>query len=283
MSVGTCKPRKDNLEIICNFIRQESAIDVQPGKEYLLESRLMPIVADLNLRDMDHLAAALRDGVSSVVRQRVVEAMTTNETSFFRDQHPFELLKKRLIPDAMVRRATDRKLTIWSAACSSGQEPYSIAMMLREDFPELAAWKTNIIATDLDQAILDKAAKGEYMQAEVSRGLLPTLRERYFDQQGVCWKAGSELRSMIEFRQLNLIKFWPPTLADIDIVFIRNVLIYFTPEVKESILQRIARVMHPEGVLLLGGSETTMNLDVPLKRESEGRSTFFRPVKKPLF
>ena len=280
MPVTATHPTAENLTFIRNFIRDESAINVQPGKEYLLESRLMPIVAEVGFRDMNQLGIALHEGVSSIVRQRVIEAMTTNETSFFRDEHPFKLLKSYLVPQVMKRRRSQRKLTIWSAACSSGQEPYSIAMVLRENFPELASWETKIIATDLDRSILDKAVEGEYVQAEVDRGLSPALRERYFTRDGVCWKAGPELQSMIEFFPVNLIRCWPKFLADIDIVFVRNVLIYFTPKVKESILQRIARVMHPDGYLMLGSSETTMNLDVPLIRESQGRSTYLQPVPK---
>jgi chemotaxis protein methyltransferase CheR len=205
----------------------------------------------------------------------VVEAMTTNETTFFRDVYPFDALRDQLIPELMQRRAAQRQLVIWSGACSTGQEPYTIAMLLREHFPALTAWQVRILATDLSSEVLDRAKTGRYSQAEVNRGLPATFLVKYFRKHGVEWQIVDEIRRMVEFSELNLNEAWsrvPPC----DLVFMRNVLIYFDVETKRTILGKLRRVIRPDGYHFLGGAETTMNLDDMYQRIAFGKTGYYR-------
>ena len=209
------------------------------------------------------------------MERQLVEAMTTNETSFFRDAHPFEAMKSTIVPNVMRCRSSQKSLTIWSAACSSGQEAYSIAMLLREQFPELAQWKVQILGTDLSDDVLAKARAGRFSQVEMNRGLPAALLAKYFRRDGMHWELSPDIRGMASFSKLNLIERWPP-MPQIDIVFLRNVLIYFSPETKKSILAKVRSTMAPHGVLFLGAAETTMGLDNAFEREQVNNSVFYR-------
>jgi chemotaxis protein methyltransferase CheR len=201
--------------------------------------------------------------------------MTTNETSFFRDVHPFEALRRTLLPELIDRRRAARRLTIWSAACSTGQEPYSVAMLLREHFPETAQWSVRIFATDLAQEVLERARAGVFTQLEVNRGLPAPLLVRYFRQDGTDWQITPEIRDMVQFEEMNLIEPWP-ALPDFDVVLLRNVLIYFDGESKQRVLRNLRQVLRPDGVLLMGGAETTLNLDDAYERLPIDRAGCFR-------
>lgn len=201
--------------------------------------------------------------------------MTTNETSFFRDLHPFETLRTTVLPDVIARRASERRLHLWSAACSSGQEPYTIALVLREHFPALAGWTVRLVATDLSREILARARAGRYSQLEVNRGLPAPLLTKHFTREGMEWQLKDEVRRMVEFRELNLLEAWSG-LADLDIVFIRNVLIYFDQDIKRGILGRVHRALRPGGYLFLGGAETTLNLDDRFERLHIGKTPCYR-------
>lgn len=253
-----------DFQFVRELILARSAIVLEPGKEYLLEARLAPIVRDIGAQDMAGLVDALRRAPSGPLTTRVVEAMTTNETSFFRDLHPFDSLRQVIVPQ-LLQRNTDRTLNIWSAACSTGQEPYTIAMTLREHFPQLADWKVKIYATDLAENVLERARSGRYRQLEVNRGLPASYLAKYFTRQGTEWEVVPKLKEWTEFRQLNLIGEWP-VMPRFDVVFLRNVLIYFDMETKRKILKRVRRAMKPDGWLFLGGAETTLNLDDTFKR-----------------
>ncbi|MFN8601182.1 MAG: protein-glutamate O-methyltransferase CheR [Candidatus Binatia bacterium] len=199
---------------------------------------------------------------------------TTNETLFFRDVHPFEALRVKLLPELLARRTT-RELRIWSAACSSGQEPYTIAMLLRESFPQLATWKVEILATDLSPTMVAKARAGVYGKIEINRGLPLPLLTKYFEQEGPDYRISDELRSMVTFREQNLATQWP-AMGPFDLVFLRNVLIYFDVETKKSILSRTLRLMRPDGYLLLGAAETTLNLEDRFERLPLDRAGCYR-------
>jgi chemotaxis protein methyltransferase CheR len=201
--------------------------------------------------------------------------MTTNETSFYRDAHPFEALRATIIPEMMRLQARLRTLNIWSAACSTGQEAYSIAMLLRETFPDLASWKVQILGTDLSDDVLEKARAARFSQIEMNRGLPATLLAKYFRREGMQWELAEHVRSMASFCKLNLIERWPP-MPPMDVVFLRNVLIYFSPETKKAILEKVRSVMAPHGVLFLGAAETTMGLDAAFARVQVDSSVFYR-------
>lgn len=259
---------------ISAFIRESSAIVLEPGKEYLVESRLMPIVRQEKLDSIASLVAQLRKRPLNGLHTQVVEAMTTNETSFFRDVAPFEGLRLQALPDLIARRATERRLRIWCGAASSGQEPYSLAMLMLEHFPALASWDVKIIATDISKDILQRAKTGRYSQLEVNRGLPAPMLIKYFERAGMEWQIKESVRKLVQFQELNLIRPWIG-LPSCDFVFMRNVLIYFDVPTKQDILGRIRKVMRPDGYLFLGSAETTMNIDSNFTRVQLPKSSCY--------
>ena len=264
-----------DFEYIRGLLHRCSAIVIDPNKDYLVEARLVPHAKREGLGSLTGLVAKLRsEGPTSPLLRRVIDAMTTNETLFFRDVHPFEALRVKLLPELLARRTT-RELRIWSAACSSGQEPYTIAMLLRESFPQLATWKVEILATDLSPTMVAKARAGVYGKIEINRGLPLPLLTKYFEQEGPDYRISDELRSMVTFREQNLATQWP-AMGPFDLVFLRNVLIYFDVETKKSILSRTLRLMRPDGYLLLGAAETTLNLEDRFERLPLDRAGCYR-------
>ncbi len=264
-----------DFEFVCSLVLKRSAIVLEPEKSYLVESRLLPLARREGLASIAELVSRLRANSLNGLHQRVVEAMTTNETSFFRDLNPFEALRKVVLPEFFQRRAAERRLQIWCGASSTGQEPYTIAMVLREHFSGFSDWKIHIVATDLSTDVLARARQGRYSQLEVNRGLPAAFLVKYFQRQGTEWELKEEVRRLVEFRQLNLIDaVWG--IAATDIVFLRNVLIYFDVATKKTILQKIRGVLRPDGYLFLGGAETTMNLDDAFERTNFERSGCYR-------
>jgi chemotaxis protein methyltransferase CheR len=267
----------DNFKFIQDFARDAAAIILEPGKEYLVESRLTPLARQAGFDTLDAFINALRtDRKSTLFHEQVIDALTTNETSFFRDFHPFETLRQHVIPKLLEQRASLRKLTIWSAASSTGQEPYTIAMLLREHFPQLKDWNVSILATDLSPTVLNQARQGTYSQLEVNRGLPAPMLLKYFTKADTKWALKEDVRKLVEFRQMNLIKPWP-ILPMFDIVFIRNVMIYFDTESKRTILRRIRQCLQPQGYLFLGTAETTMNIDPDWLPATLGKATVYHP------
>ncbi|HXS05468.1 MAG TPA: protein-glutamate O-methyltransferase [Rhizomicrobium sp.] len=248
-----------DFAFIAAFLKERSGLIITPDKIYLLETRLGAILREHALGDLTALADALRLPGPSKLKDKVVDAMTTNETSFFRDSHPFDTLKKSLIPGLIERRAAAKTLRIWSAACSTGQEPYSIAMTLKDSFPVLGAWKVEIIATDISPSVLDKAREGVYSTFEVQRGMPIQMLIRHFDQVEQNWRIKPELRQNIIFRSANLLDDFS-LLGNFDIILCRNVLIYFDQPTKTRILNAMAKRMAPDGALLLGGAESVFGL-----------------------
>jgi chemotaxis protein methyltransferase CheR len=249
----------NDFAFIAQFLKDRSGLIITQDKMYLLETRLASILRDNGLSSLSALVDVLRQPGSTAVKDQVVDAMTTNETSFFRDNHPFEALRKSIIPGLIERRATTKSIRIWSAACSTGQEPYSLAMMLKDSFPILGGWKVEIVATDLSPSVLDKARAGIYSTFEVQRGLPIQMLIKHFDQQEPNWQIKRELRQTVTFRSLNLLEDFS-VLGQFDVVLCRNVLIYFDQPTKTRILGAIARRIVPDGVLMLGGAESVFGL-----------------------
>ncbi len=253
--------RQDNYEFISRFLLDKSALSLGAGKEYLLDSRLLPLAKSMKLENVDDLVMRLRSDQSQELTTAIVEAMTTNETLFFRDTTPFEELERLFVPEVIRLRQSSRTLRIWCAACSTGQEPYSLAMLLMEKFPQLVSnWKIEIVCTDIDSQVLKRAQEGIYSSFEVQRGLSPVLLKKYFEQlPGSQWQVRQPLRQMMTFRQLNLLSDFG-SLGNFDVVMCRNVLIYFETDTKKKILERIARHLLPHGYLFSGAAETILGV-----------------------
>jgi chemotaxis protein methyltransferase CheR len=263
----------DEFDVLSGLIRKHSGLVLTRDKAYLLESRLLPVARKWRLKSLAELAAALRGQADSGMVRDVVEAMTTNESFFFRDVKPFDQFKSFVLPHLLRARAATRSIRIWSAACSSGQEPYSLAMILSEQRAQLAGWRVEILATDLSTEILDKAQAGLYSQFEVQRGLPIQLLVKYFKQQGERWQIDPAIRAMVSFRQLNLLDDMA-ALGRFDVIFCRNVLIYFDQPTKTLVLDRLSRQMAPDGHLYLGGAETVLGISDRLQPVPENRGIY---------
>jgi chemotaxis protein methyltransferase CheR len=264
-----------DFDYIRDVVRKQSAIVLEPGKEYLVESRLLPIARDTG-GSIAALVSQMRREPAGVLTAKVVDAMTTNETSFFRDNHPFEALAKHVVPDLVRTRAAERRLSFWCGASSSGQEPYTIAMVLRDALAGHPGWTTSLLATDLSAEMLARTKAARYSQLEVNRGLPVTMLVKHFDKVGTEWVVKPELRSTVQTRPLNLaVPF--PAMGPFDVVFLRNVLIYFDTPTKKAVLDRVRRVLRPGGYLFLGGAETTLTIDDAWERVVLDRATAYRP------
>jgi chemotaxis protein methyltransferase CheR len=257
------------LQYLRDFVRRRSGLSLSADKDYLIENRLQPLVRRNGLRDFAELVGKIER--SPDLAQDVVDAMATSETSFFRDKIPFEILRDQVIPELLAARAATRTLRIWCAACASGQEPYSVAMLLREMGARLRDWKVSITATDMVARVVKQAEEGVYSQFEVQRGLPIQYLLKYFTRTGEAWKLVPEIRQMVNFRRLNLLDDFS-SLGQFDIVICRNVLIYFDLPVKVSLLERLTRALHPDGALLLGGTETTLGLSSAFAPHARARS-----------
>jgi chemotaxis protein methyltransferase CheR len=266
---------QNDFDYIRQLVLRHSAIVLDSGKEYLAEARLSSVASDKGLDSVHGLVTELRRGSFGELHKNVIEAMTTNETSFFRDIHPFNALRDIVLPELIERRQTARAIRIWCAASSSGQEPYSIAMIIREHFPQLGGWRVEIVATDLSVAMLERARSGVYSQLEINRGLPAAYLVKYFTNKGIDWHIDPSIRNMVDYRELNLAEPWPP-MPEMDIVFIRNVLIYFDVETKKAILGRIRKNLKNDGFLFLGGAETTINIDDAYERQPMGKAVCYR-------
>lgn len=263
------------FEFIRKFLQKRSAIVLDEEKQYLVESRLLPLARREGFSGIGELVAKLQANPSGDLNQKVVEAMTTHETSFYRDARPFDALRRSVLPELIAEQSTTRKLRIWCAACSSGQEPYSVAMLIRENFPQLQSWDVSILATDLSQQILEKAREAVFSQLDVNRGLPAPYILKYFDRQGINWKLKDDIRRLVDFRPMNLIEPWPP-MAPFDVVMLRNVLIYFDVETKKEILKKVRRLLRPNSYFFLGGAESTRNLDDNFARVELDQSSVYR-------
>lgn len=256
----------EEFNFISAMLREKSGLVLNPDKSYLLESRLTPIARKRGVADVEALIREVRAKKDPALITEVVEAMTTNESFFFRDIKPFDLFRDHVLPNLLATRAAKKSFRIWCAAASSGQEPYSLVMTLMEQGAKLAGWKYEIIGTDISRNILAKAEQGVYSQFEVQRGMPITLLVKYFDQDGDKWRIKDVVRKPVTFKYFNLLDD-PTSLGKFDVVFCRNVLIYFDQKTKGEVLGRIAKLMPEDGTLFLGGAETVL-----------GVSDVFKPV-----
>ena len=256
-------------------IYDASAIVLESDKRYLLEARLGPMLVREKLASYDELVSRLQGPNAAPLRQRVVESLTTHETSFFRDLHPFEIFRKNVVPQLLLQQASSKRLNIWCGAASTGQEPYSIAFIVKECGLQLGGWTVQMLATDLSVDILNRARTGAFTQLEVNRGLPVPLLVKFFEKVGLEWRVKEDVRRMIDFRQLNLVEAWP-TMPTMDVVFLRNVLIYFDVPTKKRIFEKLSQVIRPGGYLFLGGVETTLNLTSNFQQVQFGKSACYQ-------
>ncbi len=264
-----------DYEYLRKLLKDHSGLDLSADKQYLIESRLLPLSRKCGLPDIAELVQKMKGGSSSLIAQ-VVEAMTTNETFFFRDKVPFDHFRDSIVPEIMKARASRKSIRIWCAAGSTGQEPYSLAMCLKEMGAALNGWRVEIIATDLSQEVLEKSKAGIYSQFEVQRGLPIQLLVKYFKQNGEFWQIGADVRAMVQHRQLNLLHDFSQ-LGTFDVIFCRNVLIYFDQDTKINIFGRLAKAMEQDGFLVLGAAETVVGLTDVFKPFPDKRG-LYRPT-----
>lgn len=261
-----------DYEFLRKILKERSGLDLSSDKQYLVESRLLPVARRTGLAGLPELVQKMRSGAEALTAE-VVEAMTTNETFFFRDKIPFDHLRDTILPGLIQSRASRRSLRIWSAACSTGQEPYSIAMCLREYGAALAGWRIEIVATDLSQEVLEKSKAGLYSQFEVQRGLPIQLLVKYFTQLGEFWQLSADIRGMVQHRPLNLLQDISH-LGKFDVIFCRNVLIYFDQETKAQIFERLAKAIEPDGTLLLGAAESVVGITDAFRPNPDRRGLY---------
>lgn len=266
---------QEDFTYISRLVQQRSAIVLGPGKEYLVEARLGSLARAEVDGDIRLLVSRLQADRDDRLAAKVVDAMTTNETLFFRDGHPFEALRAHVLPALLEARGDTRRLSIWCGASSSGQEPYSIAMVLHEVFQKHAGWDVSLLATDINEEMLERTRQGSYSQLEVNRGLPITMLMKHFDKAGTHWQAKEHLRRLIRTRQVNLAKPLPP-LGSFDVVFLRNVLIYFDTDTKRAVFDQVRKVLRPDGYLFLGGAETALTIDAGWEPVPVGPSTAYR-------
>jgi chemotaxis protein methyltransferase CheR len=258
---------------ISSLVRRDAAIVLEPGKEYLVEARLMPLARQAGASTVSEFVHRAQQRPEPEIQRRIVDALTTNETSWFRDGEPFTAMTTMVLPELLSRRATTRHLRVWSAACSSGQEPYTLAMQLQDNLP--GGWAYEILGTDISTEMLQRAEAGNYSQLEINRGLPAASLVRHFERVGAHWRVSPQLRRNVSFRRLNLAAPLPP-LPPFDVIFLRNVLIYFDVETKRSVLQRVSAALKPDGWLFLGSAETTIGIDDRFERVVTGRTSAYR-------
>jgi len=261
-----------DYEYLRKLLKERSGLDLSADKQYLVESRLIPLARRAGLSGIAELVQKMKNGAEALTTD-VVEAMTTNETFFFRDKIPFDHLRDTILPQLVPARTNRRALRIWSAASSTGQEPYSIAMCLREFGPALSGWRIEIVATDLSQEVLEKSKAGIYSQFEVQRGLPIQMLVKYFKQTGELWQLNADIRGMVQHRQLNLLHDFSG-LGKFDIIFCRNVLIYFDQDTKIRIFERLSKMLEADGTLMLGAAETVVGISDAFRPSPDKRGLY---------
>ena len=266
---------KENIQYFVDFIKKETGMSMSLDKEYLFESRLAPVVRKLDLNNYDELISEIRFRRAEAV-QNTINALTTNETYFFRDFKPFDFLQKEIFPKLIENTADGNTINIWSAACSSGQEPYSIAMSVLENRQKIGNRKINIYATDISSKVIEKARRGIYNQFEIQRGLPASLMVKYMSKKDEdYWEVKDELKNMINFFEDNLLGEYQK-LPALDLVFCRNVLIYFDSQTKQKILSKIAMKLKTGGYVFLGTSETSNLLPEMYDQNKDMRSVYIK-------
>lgn len=271
---------KESVDFVITLLHKESGLVLDSSKTYLIEARLEPIAREAGLASIDELCRHLKQKPTSPLLQRVVDAMATNETSFFRDMIPFDIVRNALLPDLLSSNQPRRRIRIWSAACATGQEPYSLAMLLCNAESMLAGWEIGILATDLVERVLERARNGIYTQYEIQRGLPAQYMTRFFDQIGSEWKVRPEVKRWVAFKRLNLLSDFS-SFGQFDIIFCRNILIYFDAAMKKKVLEGMAASLTPNGALFLGGGETPLGITDRLTRMEAGRGVYYKRSDAP--
>jgi chemotaxis protein methyltransferase CheR len=265
-----------DFDFVRALVHEESSIMLDEGKMYLVISRLTPVAREQGFPSVEALISYLQSSPKGEIHDLAVEAIATTETSFFRDLYPFIELRDTVLPELIrARRNTSRSLSIWSAACSSGQEPHSIGMILRDRFATINGWNLQLLASDISRRMVDRAQKGVYSQIEVNRGLPASYLVRFFSQKDDQWCIDRGVSGMFRYFRQNLAAAWP-TLPPVDIILLRNVLIYFDVTTRREVLRRVRRLLRPDGYLVLGSAETTLNLDPAFVRVRSGRAVFYQ-------
>ena len=262
-----------DYDYLRKLLKERSGLTLSADKQYLVESRLLPVARRAGVEGLGGLVQKLKAPGAEALIVEVVEAMTTNESFFFRDKIPFDHFRGQIMPALLAARAAQRQIRIWCAAASTGQEPYTLAMCLKEMAPQVAGWRIEIIGTDLSTEVLEKAKAGIYSQFEVQRGLPIQMLVKYFSQVGESWQIAPELRAMVQYKPLNLLHNFTH-LGHFDIIFCRNVLIYFDQDTKIDVFDRLARVLQPDGYLVLGAAETVVGLTDSFKPLTDQRGVY---------
>lgn len=266
-----------DYDYIRRFLKERSGLTLAADKQYLIESRLMPVARKAGCSSISELVQRLRHSPPETLRVQVTEAMMINESLFFRDKIPFDRFRDTIMPAMLEARAPSRRLRIWCAAASTGQEPYSLAMILRGMREKLAGWRVDIVATDISNEVLERARAGLYSQFEVQRGLPVQMLIQHFEQVGDQWRVAESIRKMVQFRPFNLMDDLAP-LGVFDVVFCRNVLIYFDQATKQDVLERLAHQLAPDGYLAMGAAETVVGLSGSFKPLPERRGIYVRAL-----
>ncbi|MCH8097239.1 MAG: protein-glutamate O-methyltransferase CheR [Proteobacteria bacterium] len=262
-----------DFQMLSELVKKRSGLVLSDDKVYLVKSRLMPLVRNRGMNGLDELVGAIREGKDKTLPDEVTEAMTTNESFFFRDVRPFEQFRTFVLPKLLEANAATRKIRIWSAASSNGQEPYTVAMILKDEAAKLTGWRIEFLATDISKGVLEKAKAGVYSQFEVQRGLPVQHLIKYFKETGQGWEIAPSLRAMVEFKEFNLLNDMK-SLGKFDIVFCRNVLIYFDQPTKTDVLNRISQQMTEHAVMYLGGAETVLGISDKFKPVPDQRGIY---------
>ena len=258
---------------VSTLVRREAAIVLLPGKEYLVEARLLPVARQVGAASIAEFLAAFQRRPNPDHQRRIIDALTTNETSWFRDREPFAAVTDVVLPELLKTRASVRKVRVWSAASSSGQEAFSLAIALSETLP--TGWSYEIMGSDISTEMVKRAETGEYSQVEVNRGLGAKQLVQYFERGGAHWRVVPSLRRNVSFRLMNLTTPLPP-MAAFDVIFLRNVLIYFDVDMKRVVLRNVARLLKPDGWMFLGAAETTIGIDDNYERVAAGQTSAYR-------
>lgn len=269
----------DELPVVAKYVHEQTGIVLDSSKSYLIESRLGPLAEELGCRSYIELLMKARTDARRTVQNRIIDAITTNETFFFRDINPFELLRHKVLPDLFDKIMAPgnylKRLKIWSAACSTGQEVYSVAVILRELLPDVDSWNIRILGTDISDAAIAQASYGRYNRTEISRGLNPSQINKYFVPDGNAYRIKDELRAMAMFKKQNLLQPFIG-MEKYDIILCRNVAIYFSPESRRDIFARIANQLNPGGILIIGASESLLGISDRFTRKDYMRSIFYQ-------
>lgn len=271
----------DDIKVVSRLVNDLCGVVLDETKGYLIESRLSPVAEQAGCKTFSELYYKCRYDTDTDLRNAIINAITTQETLFFRDTSPFEALQHKAIPeliDAKQGTAFSKRIRIWSAACSTGQEPYSIAMVLHELIPDIATWDIKITATDISDAAIAQASRGCYADHEIKRGMRPELLHKYFKQEPDGWKARDELRALIAYQRINLHEPFRG-LGPFDVILCRNVAIYFTTEARRDLFERLAQELAPDGYMFVGSSESLADLGPRFTPQRHCRAIFYRPTQ----